>query len=468
MTNQPTHVMTGIMHQRIYRGPLDGDTVVNSYQDLVDHITPNGKGGTISGKAFAGAIISVVDDVNAAYNAPYYISYTKSGVPGNITISYQAERILTEGEINSYNSYMHDEYTRCFYELAERPVYTKPEMTVQFKSAINGDLTTIKNVSTIYEDVEIGSYFRSGVQINWPERTSTQIGTRAASAQQDPTKIDNYLLGYSYGVQQNGITFLNNGSHSTAYSLNIVNNGSVTYVDTENEYVIYDNISIAYLRSSYMFYPQWYVAKRFEYSYGEGSTAWFGNGTYIPTTTKYVVTGKYRYYYGFTDKLPMNKADLENGDSALLNDTKFKDGTTTSIIVGAGENKRYFYVAFPSMYAMATYDKYGMRIPLQQPDGVIWDMISHRQNMYLKKMNITLGSNRGEDMYNVAFFDFEDAPIGNPAAVISFRVVPEDAIEAIFVISADDGTIICRDEDDMPSRTETSNNMIYDDKVFPL
>ena len=184
----------GIKNWRIYREPIDGEAVHLSYQDIKDRLITNEAGdGTTLGTFYGGLITSVTSDSNDAYNGPWYISYDIT----NNRVSYLAERIPVRSEVD-YE----------LYSVLARPKYTKPEMTVQFLSATNGiDLTAISKAPVIYEDVEVMSYFTPAFKINWPTRTlENENGTRAYDAVCKPSK-PNELLGYSYGVAPNGISF---------------------------------------------------------------------------------------------------------------------------------------------------------------------------------------------------------------------------------------------------------------------
>ena len=446
-----TIVQTGVQYMRNNRCPLDGETVQSTYSDLQENLTMTGAATTEKGFMYGGMMVAVINDSYTAYNGPYYISYTNV----NNQISYQATRLRLKSESDEE-----------LYMLLHQPEYTSPSMSVQFLSPITHELTTVSNKTTVYEDVEIGTIFTPGIQINWPERTSTQIGTRAASAQQDPTKIDNYLLGYSYGVQQNGITFDLLGNRTTTYELASIHKYNSITVNSTNPITVFDKINVKYLHSSYMFYQQLYDGGRFEYAYGKGSTSWSLGGTYEMPTQRYIITGKYRYYWGLSDAVPSSKEELVAwGNSGLLNSTDIELGTTTSHIVGdKGKNCKHFWVAFPSMYALSPYNS-DIRVCCHQPDGVEFDLVSPDQNMKCKKLMVSCGNESMVDEYNVAFFDFE-WPIGNPNSIISFTVIPAEAVHIIYTMTAEDGEAVSNEAGTMTLRTESSNNMIYDDTIF--
>ena len=497
-------ILSGVQYHRINRQPLDYESVVNTYSDIEQNILSDGHNSTYLGQFYAGMYTAVVDDSDKTKNGPYYISYVKTGTPDNTHISYEATRIPLATEISyltgywetSYNNlhdfclreqaYLRSSYEYCrnsyehlvnsynnlhdyamflehsIYQLLEQPKYTKPEISVQFVSAATKELTPITGNEVIIEDTEIGTLFTSGIKVNWPARTADNPnGTRAYDNIGDPTIKPNELLGYSYGLNGNGISFLVDNVAKTSNVLDSITYYTPLMVTNEDPLTVFDDVKISYLESSYMYYPQFARYKRYEKADGENNTTWFDKGEYIPATKKYIVNGKYRYYWGFTNNLPINKGDLQLGESGLLNSSKFLNGTTTSQVVGDGYDKKYFYIAFPSKFALVEY-KENLRIALEQGDGMIFDLISHNQNMKLKKMTILLGDSNITDEYNLAFAEFSE-PIGNPGAVVSFRIIPANSVEYIFNITAENGKAIRLEESDDILRTETSNNIIYDE-----
>lgn len=437
--------------------PLDSSMLYNSYSDLKEEIAKDA-----TSIAFAGMYTAVESD-NTAYNGPYYINRNK-----------QPERILLKSEASSsYNlayqtmlSYVANTNTWLYYML-EQPKYTKPNISVQFLSAANNsELTAISNYEAIYEDVEIGTLFTAGIKINWPTRTlDNEYGSRAYDNIGTPDK-PNQLLGYSYGVNgSNGISFKFINSTYTTNKLDETITFGSYIVNSENAITVFDNINIAYLKASYMYYPQFYKNGKYEIAFGENDTAWFDNGVCQPKTIKYIVNGKYRYYWGFSDALPMSKSDLQKGNSGLLNNTKFLNGTTTSCVVGDGYDKTYFWVAFPSMYGITEYNE-NFKVLLEQVDGLMFDLISHNQNMSLKHMSVKLGDSDVVDQYKVAFFKFEN-PIGNQSSVVSFRILPEEAINYVYTMTDEnDKAFELEGESTDTLRTETSNNIIYEEEIF--
>ena len=400
--------------------PLDSSMLYNSYSDLKEELAKDS-----TSIAFAGMFTAVESD-DVAYNGPYYINSNR-----------QPERILLKSEVPSSDnladllSYIRNINTLLYYTL-EQPKYTKPNISIQFLSATNNsELTEISNSETIEEDVEIGTLFTAGIKINWPTRTlDNEYGSRAYDNIGTPDK-PNYLLGYSYGINgSNGISF---NFINSAYTTNKLDE-NITFgsyiVNSENAVTIFDNINIAYLKASYMYYPQFYKNGKYEIAFGENDTAWFDNGVCKPKTARYIVNGKYKYYWGFSNTLPTNKSDLQKGNSGLLNNTKFLNGTTTSCVVGDGYDKTYFWVAFPSLYEINEYNE-NFEILLEQADGLMFDLISHNQNISIEYIPVNLGDSKEIIQYTLAYIKF-DNPIGNQSSVVSFRILPKEAVNYVY------------------------------------
>ena len=179
-----------------------------------------------------------------------------------------------------------------------------------------------------------------------------------------------------------------------------------------------------------MYYPQFYKNGKYEIAFGENDTAWFDNGVCQPKTARYIVNGKYRYYWGFSNALPTNKYELQAGNSGLLNNTKFLNGTTTSCVVGDGYDKTYFWVALPSLYEINKYNE-NFEILLEQADGLMFDLISHNQNISIEYIPVNLGDSKEIIQYTLAYIKF-DNPIGNQSSVVSFRILPKEAVNYVY------------------------------------
>lgn len=426
--------------------PLDSSMLYEKYSDLKKEIDKNE-----TSIAFAG-MYTAIESGNISYtsdNGPYYINSKK-----------QPERISLKSEVTSYIAYTNN---RVSYML-ERPKYTKPNINVQFSSAANGgNLTYITTSSEIHEDVEIGTSFTPGIKINWPIRTlDNKEGTR--SFYEDGQIIDkpnNELLGYSYGLNE-GIKFkffdFPNPVTSTYLDTIITIDGFGTYtINNEADTIVFDNVYISYNKASYMYYPQLYKNGVYETSLGEGNTAWFGYGSYEPKPQKYTVTGKYRYYWGFSNTVPNSKEDLQNGYTGLLNKSDDENGTITSCVVGDGYDKQHFWVAYPSKYGISSYDD-NFSILVEQPDGVMFDLVTNNQNMSLKNINITLGNSSITEPYSIAFFNFEN-PIGSKNYKISFKILP--ARTKYITLDGIDGVLV--DDEGKVFVTEEFNSIIFDE-----
>lgn len=94
-------VQTAITNVRITRDPLDSEAVMNTYSDLSLRIKKVGNAETEKGSFYAGLYTAVVDDPDKSKNAPYFISYIKTGSGGTSQISYEATRIMTEKDMQT-------------------------------------------------------------------------------------------------------------------------------------------------------------------------------------------------------------------------------------------------------------------------------------------------------------------------------------------------------------------------------
>ena len=448
----------GIKNWRIYREPIDGETVQLTYQDILDRLEPNDAGdGTKLGTFYGGLITSVTSDENPGYNGPWYISYNIH----DDKVAYSAERILTNSEINFEIGY-----------LLENPKYTKPQMTVQFliPNSYNEptgeyELTPVTENNVVWQDIEVGSYFTPAFQVNWSRRTLNNTnGTRSAysplEVQNLGYSIPNELLGYSYGITDKGIKFgfcanpifgLNNGGIIPPYEskesneLNSLIFGSQIYANTEGSLntSLFEGIRIAYKCPSYMYYPQFYNRGRYEISYGEGETQWFSYGTYIPTANRYYLNSKYKYYYGFTEEQELTETELCDNiglNEGFLNFSNSSDGTVVSFTVGDNYNCKYLWIAYPyldgsntsktNIFKLGSVDD-NIQIKVENPDGTCFDLVSDLsidRNLQINNDG-TYYRNRQDGatiVYSMVKLILE-YPIGNKNSVISFKIVPNSS-----------------------------------------
>lgn len=414
----------GIKNWRIYREPIDGETVQLTYQDILDRLEPNdAEDGTKLGTFYGGLITSVTSDENKSYNGPWYISYTIN----NDKVSYSADRIFTKNEIDLEFGYV-----------LESPQYTKPQMTVQFVipntyNATTGEyeLTPVIDEETVYVDAEIGTEYNPAFKLNWPVRTlENENGTRSAYSPNEITQeIPNELLGYSYGVE--AIKYKIAGrSQSASFNDNIIRNPLKWHGIDEKQYEIITDINIDYLPASYMYYPQFYDKGRYEISYGDGETKWFGAGTYIPKTTKMSVNCKYKYFWGLVndDNTPGNSGSINdyNLSYGLLNFSNITDGTVTSFKVGDNNNYNKFIILYPNNFTLGNFNE-NIQIQLENPDGSYFDLVCDiRKLIYVPAEQLApyhRPDNGIMDNYCMCVLELE-YPIGNKNSVISFRIVP--------------------------------------------
>lgn len=314
--------------------------------------------------------------------------------------------------------------------LLEQPKYTNPVFYGRYRNA-SGSLTSA-SVNGLSETVEIGTYFQSGISIVWPTRTkSTTNGTRAASLTQNGAEIENYLLGYSYGVAPDGIRFkYNAGEGSTeltegphiAYALDTEIKRSICYIDNESTYKIFGNVEISYLPSSYMFFQQLYNKGVYVKALGLPPTDWIGNEKANPNIF-HNVTGRYAMYWGISNALPTTKLQMKAQKRQWLPISTTNDAVTISLnpIGEAYTSSMYFWCAFPEdMYQLIRYsDDY--RIRIVQPDGVEFDLVTNDQILQSTSVTVSLGRSNISKKYKIAYIHFQN-PIGNKNNAIHFKV----------------------------------------------
>lgn len=96
-----THIQCGITNHRTNREPLDAESVLYSYSCLQNRLAMKDETQTHEGALYAGMITSIINDDEASYNGPWYISYQISGDEVE-QVSYNADRLPTSTEVNSY------------------------------------------------------------------------------------------------------------------------------------------------------------------------------------------------------------------------------------------------------------------------------------------------------------------------------------------------------------------------------
>jgi hypothetical protein len=448
-----TQIQCGVTNNRINREPIDSESVIYSYDALMQKVRAE------NGFLYGGQVTSVVNDLDSYRNGPYYISYNPE-----ILNSYSADRIVLKSENDL-----------IVYGGMDQPKYTYPSIYSCFYSPLSGNYLE-PTLGEITQEIEIGSYFTPSMKIYWPCSDEVSYGTRQnMSYIENPSSAPgNYVFGYSYGLHAS-----DNSINVSLYNGTTLETKSGSHLDTpissdnkltfskEALYTIAKLDNVHYQKASYMFYTNLFNSGIYFNAYGNAPTSWFNEGTY-KSSAKYNVDVRYRYYYGFSDTLPINKEDLQKGYTHLLNNSSVKTGTlTTCVVKPENAYKKIFWIAYPNKFGIAQWNN-DARILLTQPDGVSFDLMSGWQNMKRKVITISLGMNNMQNDYNLVYCEFE-YPIGNPAATLSFRILPVDEIVYIENAITEDGTSIYTDDDTGVSEQiiwESANGIIMDDEVW--
>lgn len=447
-----TQIQYGITNNRINREPIDSESVVYSYDALIEKVNAQ------NGFFYGGLVTSVVNDENSYKNGPYYISYDP-----NVLNSYSADRIVLKSENDL-----------IIYGGMEQPQYTKPVIYSSFYSPLSGEYLA-PTLGEITQEIEIGSYFTPSMKVYWPCSDEVSYGTRQnlSYTSVDPSKTPGaYVFGYSYGLRSSesiiskiydGQELISkfSGELDTPISTNEI------IFSKEGLFNVANLEQVIYQKASYMFYDNLFKSGIYFNAYGVSPTNWFDEGVF-ESSAKYNVDVRYRYYYGFADELPMTKEELQKGYSHLLNNSSVKTGTlTTCLVRPENAQKKIFWIAYPNQFGIAQWND-DIRILLTQPDGISFDLMSGWQNMKRKIITITCGMNNIQNDYNLVYCEFE-YPIGNPASTISFRILPIDEITYIENAITEDGTPIYTDDDQGVSKQviwESANGIIVDDEIW--
>ena len=353
-------VLTGIQIHRNGRYPYDYEQVHSSYSDVLENIESDGNQGTKKGTFYAGMYTAVVDDENPSYNGPYYISYQKTGNPGNIKITYQATRIPLANEIaeiekdwqTSYNnlySYITDNYAshnqlkrtgECvdaayvtnlgkeanlnviLSSLLTEAEYKRPSYTFKFLNGENG--TEYGNVINIGSGnvIEVGSTIDLYLNLNLSYYNTL-----------------NNTNGMSYGLSycsfnHNGVNYryTSLGKHNLGVSYNFANEGSHSMTDGKP-------ISLCYLKSSYQGYPQ-LLNKGV---YVPSKENWYNDSLF--KMDDYRIVAQYKYYYGWDDDISASSFTPKNGTAVWLPIISSGNTTTTSnIVFNTAHNSFWFAI----------------------------------------------------------------------------------------------------------------------------
>ena len=97
--SKATKIQCGQTNARIYREPLDTESIVDTYSNLEKKLNKE------EGAIYAGLVTAVLNDDSEYRNGPYYISYNAD----RGLVSYTADRIPLNAEMNSYIDNLRDE-----------------------------------------------------------------------------------------------------------------------------------------------------------------------------------------------------------------------------------------------------------------------------------------------------------------------------------------------------------------------
>ena len=329
-------VLTGIQIHRNGRYPYDYEQVHSSYSDVLENIESDGNQGTKKGTFYAGMYTAVVDDENPSYNGPYYISYQKTGNPGNIKITYQATRILLDKDLPNIENITEDcvshshlnstgECVDAAYvtnlgkeanlnvilsSLLTEAEYTRPSYKFKFSNGENG--TEYGNVTNAGGGnvVEVGSTINLYLNLNL-SYYDTNLNNRN---------------GMSYGLSycsfyHDGVNYkyTSLGKHNLGVSYNFTNEGSHSMTDGKP-------ISLCYLKSSYQGYAQ-LLSKGV---YVPSVKNWYNDSMF--KMDDYRIVAQYKYYYGWDADISTSSFTPKSGTVAWLPIISSGKTTTTSNI----------------------------------------------------------------------------------------------------------------------------------------
>ena len=365
--------------------------------------------------------------------------------------------------------------------------YIRPTLYTKFTATTdNGttDLSTyhpsyINSESDVtYVTMEIGSYFRPGVHIYWPD-VEDDITLASRMREEDVTPdyntIPSYRLGYSYGLNgSTPITFYYDRSPNWDYDKttadteafgNKVNESSTTpfytYIMSESDYDVVDYISVSYKQPSHMLYEQLKKVGLYQMSYGDANPYFEASSIDLPH--KLVVQGRYVWYCGFADRIPETKEDLlYNGNpvsSGFLNKNEEFSFTYCEHNVSREDSRSgYFWCACPSDFELVDYNNY-LTIDVCQGNGVNFDMVTDVQPLETHMIRVNLGMNnsRFQKWYIVYYIKFNMSPLGDDDNdIIKFKFGGSAIIpDAQYLLT----------EDSLPYGTEDNQGRILHDGI---
>lgn len=359
-------VLTGIQIHRNGRYPYDYEQVHNSYSDVLEKLESDGNQGTKKGTFYAGMFTAVVDDENPSYNGPYYISYQKTGEPGNIKITYKATRIQLAGDTveggsgggqQTYNnnndnlySYLAENYAshrqlnsigECvdaayvtnlgkeanlniiLSSLLTEAEYKKPSYNFKFLNGENG--TEYGNVSNAGSGnvIEVGSTINLCLNLNLSYYNALH-NTNGMS----------YGLSYcSFNHDGINYRYTSLGKHNLGVSYSFMKEGSHSMTDGQP-------ISLCYLKSSYQGYAQ-LLSKGV---YVPSVKNWFNDGRF--NMSDYRIVAQYKYYYGWDANISDSSFTPKSGTAVWLPIISSRSTATTSNIA-FNKSHTSFWFAIP-------------------------------------------------------------------------------------------------------------------------
>ena len=330
-----------------------------------------------------------------------------------------------------------------------------------------------------YVDMEIGSYFRPGVHIYWPDvDDDKELATRMAKSDQTPDypTIQSYRTGYSYGLAGSvPISFYYDRCTNWDYEKTTadveafgtkINESSVTpfftYIMGESDYNVVENISLSYRQSSYMLYEQLKRVGLYQISYGY-LNPWFEGGE-IWAPQKLVVRGRYKWYCGFADRIPDTKEDLlYNGNPVtsgfLKKNEEFSFTYCTHEVTNMDSRCGYFWCACPADFELVDYND-RFTIDVLRGNGVNFDLVTDVQplNVHSIKINLGMNNDRFQKWYSVYYVKFNLSPLGDDENdVVRFKFGGSAPIPDAYYLLTEDG---------MPYGLEDASGRILHDGVY--
>lgn len=341
----------------------DGETVVGSYNNPEDGLlfsVGNGLDGEHRSNAVRVTMSYTYTDNKAVFNnyifgsAEYsYISHTGADKPLGSVI----RALLDEADYYKpvyYTKFVGAEENHGTWEMsAYRPSYIAD--------------TAGEEPDVVYYTMEIGSYFHPGIHVYWPTvDDNITLASRMSADDMAPdySTLPTYRTGYSYGLPPNSPVSFYYNENTSNWQTDVISanaqaftntlgadavTDSYTYIMSESEYNVVAGINIPYLNSSHKLYEQLKRVGLDQISYGYANPYFDGGNSVLPH--KLVVQGRYRWYAGFSDSIPADKASLVAGATGFLE--KNSSGIVTECEYKLTEDDKecaYFWCACPNEY----------------------------------------------------------------------------------------------------------------------